>query len=197
MAPPTVSNTSKPTSSISTHLADASLTPIITTARSQPQLEALTSLTSTALTAHSAALRLGLGSPKRLMIEYPDAGPLILSSFLEPPSARKPGVGDVVDALGELDMNAGGNGGRGRGLLEGAAASVATSDDGGDGDAEDPPMLVAVIVGSGPDYAREAKKAAAKLERTGRRFQKEWTAEEAGDRGDIDSHTLQRASHRE
>ena len=47
-------------------------------------------------------------------------------------------------------------------------------------------MLVAVVVGAGPEDGREAKRAAARLERVGRNFQREWMAEEmaAVDRGD-------------
>lgn len=190
MAPPAASNPAQSTTSISTHLADPSLTPLLTTARSQPQLEALTSLTSTALTAHSTALRLGLGTPERLMVEYPGGGPLILNSFLEPPSMRNltASPAHVTDALGSLDIAADSPAAAGKGGPAAAAPPAlgeASDDDDDDvGEAEDPPMLIAVVVGSGPDEGREAQRAAARLERLGRSLQREWAAEEMADRNE-------------
>ncbi|KAI2473299.1 hypothetical protein F4781DRAFT_381380 [Annulohypoxylon bovei var. microspora] len=67
---------------LSLHLSDRALTPLITSARTRPQLEALTSLSHNALSAHESALRLGLGSPQRIVVEHAGAGPVMLQTFL-------------------------------------------------------------------------------------------------------------------
>ena len=76
------------------HLTDRALTPLITSARSPTpgrdrdqeqetsQLEALTTLSRAALSAHEAASRLGLGAPLRVAVEHRDAGPVVLQSFM-------------------------------------------------------------------------------------------------------------------
>jgi hypothetical protein len=83
--------------SLALHLSDRALTPIISSSagsgpgapddRDHDRLPALTALTSTALAAHDAAQRLDLGSPLRLVVEFADAGPVVLSAFLDPPTA--------------------------------------------------------------------------------------------------------------
>ncbi|KAI0002750.1 hypothetical protein F4779DRAFT_634981 [Xylariaceae sp. FL0662B] len=67
---------------LSLHLTDRALTPLITSSRSQAHLDALTSLSHAALSAHESALRLGLGAPRRIVVEHADAGPVLLQSFL-------------------------------------------------------------------------------------------------------------------
>ncbi|CAI4215384.1 unnamed protein product [Parascedosporium putredinis] len=188
MSPPAASNPAQSTTSISTHLADPSLTPLLTTARSQPQLEALTSLTSTALTAHSTALRLGLGTPERLMVEYPGGGPsssIPSSNPLPAKPHRAPGQRDRCPRKPRHRRRLPGCRGKGGPAAAAPLALGEASDDDDDvGEAEDPPMLIAVVVGSGPDEGREAQRAAARLERLGRSLQREWAAEEMADRNE-------------
>ncbi|RYP20512.1 hypothetical protein DL765_002757 [Monosporascus sp. GIB2] len=74
---------------LSLHLTDRALTPLITSARaSAQQLDALTSLSHTALLGHETASRLGFGVPQRVMVEHGGGGgPLLLQSFLSPSSS--------------------------------------------------------------------------------------------------------------
>ncbi|KAL9943347.1 hypothetical protein D7B24_005149 [Verticillium nonalfalfae] len=72
---------------LSLHLSDRNLHPILTSARSDTQLEALTSLATTSLTAHAAAHRLALGHPQRLMVEHGPGAPVVLTSYLDPAAA--------------------------------------------------------------------------------------------------------------
>lgn len=148
---------SEPT--LHSHLSDTSLTPLLTTARSQTTLSSLASLTSTAITAHSTSLRLNMGPPRRLLVEDPDR--LVLTSFLLPPRSR----GDADSSIG------------------GAASEAETNGTEGDRKREEenkdeelrPPMLVA-LVSAPASEGKEARRAVARLEKVGREFQKEWTA---------------------
>ncbi|KAI3326712.1 hypothetical protein HD806DRAFT_415252 [Xylariaceae sp. AK1471] len=72
--------------SLALHLTDRALTPLITSARAQQQLQSLTALSHTALNAHESALRLGLGIPQRIMVEHGE-GPVFLQTFLSPQPA--------------------------------------------------------------------------------------------------------------
>ncbi|KAI1758945.1 hypothetical protein GGR53DRAFT_515400 [Hypoxylon sp. FL1150] len=84
---------------LSLHLADRSLTPLITSSRSRPQLDALTSLTHTTLSAHESATRLGLGSPQRIMVEHAGGGPVLLQSYLRAsPSTAVPSSAGTATA---------------------------------------------------------------------------------------------------
>lgn len=167
--------------SLSLHLSDATLTPLITSASSQSHLESLTSLTSSALSSRTAVLRLGLGRPQRLMVEYPDRGPVVLHSYLDPrdadPAANAPAPALATSRPGSVKGSA----------PEDARAttrSESTPDD--DPRSEDAaPLLIGVVVAGSADEAREARRASARLERVGRDFQKEWAAE-SQDRGNED-----------
>ena len=82
------------------HLTDRAHTPFISSPLSQPgqpqealaneldqtsrqsQLQALQSLTTTALKAHNAAARFGLGLPNRIMVEHGSSGPVVLTSYV-------------------------------------------------------------------------------------------------------------------
>ncbi|KAL2757951.1 hypothetical protein ACRALDRAFT_1068415 [Sodiomyces alcalophilus JCM 7366] len=75
---------------LSLHLSDRNLNPILTSARSETQLDALTSLTSTSLTAHAAAHRLALGHPQRLIVEHGPGNPVVLTSYLDPAALSPP-----------------------------------------------------------------------------------------------------------
>ncbi|CAM1500965.1 Fc.00g101270.m01.CDS01 [Cosmosporella sp. VM-42] len=135
---------------VSLHLSDVTLTPLITSSSSQSHLESLTSLTTSALTAQTAAQRVNLGRPQRIMVEYPDRGAVVLQSYLDPR--------DVDD----------------RPAVNGDAETSTSKDEKPEDGA---PMLVGLVVAGSADDVREARRAAARLERVGREFQKEWAVE--------------------
>ncbi|CAJ2502824.1 Uu.00g102180.m01.CDS01 [Anthostomella pinea] len=94
---------------LSLHLTDRALNPLITSSssssRNSPsQLQALTSLSHTALNAHESALRLGLGSAQRIMVEHADGGPVLLQTFLnsKPSSASSSSSVAVAAAVGRI-----------------------------------------------------------------------------------------------
>ncbi|KAI1402927.1 hypothetical protein F4819DRAFT_485069 [Hypoxylon fuscum] len=195
---------------LSLHLSDRSLTPLITSSRTQPQLGALTSLTHAALSAHESALRLGLGVPQRVMVEHGAGGPVLLHSYLRadtttttaatnphpPPSsssANTPAAAtngqqtptptasasdggaeepdSVERRLQALQLQGSSS------VLDSAGALTPTHDAGAGSNEEDanaPPMLVGVVVAPNADEAREARRAAARLERVGREVQMRW-----------------------
>ncbi|KAG6313805.1 hypothetical protein E4U22_000634, partial [Claviceps purpurea] len=74
------------------HLADKNRDPIITSSSSPSQLASLTSIAAGALVSHSAIQRIGLGRPERIMVEYPDAGAVIIETFLDTPESVAPAV---------------------------------------------------------------------------------------------------------
>lgn len=143
---------------LSLHLSDVTLTPLITSSSSQSHLESLTSLTTSALTSQTAAQRVNLGRPQRIMVEYPDRGAVVLQSYLDPRDTdeRTTVNGDTNSSANAEDGNA-------------------TRDEARSEDAA--PMLVGLVVAGSADDAREARRAAVRLERVGREFQKEWAAE--------------------
>ncbi|KAL7790403.1 hypothetical protein V8C37DRAFT_384241 [Trichoderma ceciliae] len=150
---------------LSLHLTDLTLTPLITSSSSPTHLESLTSLTSSAITSQTTAQRANLGRPQRIMVEYPDSGAVVLQSYLDP---RESGDGcghssgpapaskfkDGSDADVDADVDA-----------------ARTADD------AVAPVLIGVVVAASSDDAGEARRAAARLERIGREFQKEWVAQ--------------------
>ncbi|KAI0437772.1 hypothetical protein F4803DRAFT_537366 [Xylaria telfairii] len=75
--------------SVSLHLTDRALTPLITSARDPDHLSYLTSLTQTAQAAYESAQRLGLGPAQRIMVEHGE-GPVLLQTYLSPipPASR-------------------------------------------------------------------------------------------------------------
>ncbi|KAJ6779587.1 hypothetical protein PWT90_04751 [Aphanocladium album] len=161
---------------LSLHLADDALTPLITSSRSRAHLESLTSLATSALTSRTAASRVGMGAVERIMIEYPSpaAAAVVLQSYLhvpEPPSLP----------LSDADTTASSS--------TTTTTTTTTTMGGGknlgaeDGEGEDqsgtissPPRLVSVVVAGRPQDASEARRAAARLERIGREFQSQWSA---------------------
>jgi hypothetical protein len=59
-----------------------------------------------------------------------------------------------------------------------ATANGATTEQEAHGQQEEAPMLVGIVVGATADDGKDARRAAARMERVGRQFQKEWIAEE-------------------
>ncbi|KAI1808165.1 hypothetical protein F4811DRAFT_339393 [Daldinia bambusicola] len=216
---------------LSLHLTDRALTPLITSASQSPsfpppspsssppppsRLEALTSLSHAALSAHESASRLGLGLPLRVMVEHADAGPVLLQSFLRADTSPLSTASTMASAsntatgaptAAELDpehqrRNQHGypNGDAGAGpstsavehrlqqlqlspsdavdgtpesALEDGTASASASAS-ANANANAPPMLISVVVAPSADEARDARRAAARLERVGRAIQAQW-----------------------
>ncbi|KAM3448440.1 hypothetical protein MY3296_007795 [Beauveria thailandica] len=126
--------------SLSLHLADDTLTPLITSSRSRAHLASLTSLAASALVGQAAAQRVGMGAVERIVVEYPSASAaaaVVVQSYLHAPEAGS-----------------------------GAAAGS---------EEEQVPRLVGVVVAKSPQDAKEAKRAAARLERVGRELQSRWS----------------------
>jgi len=189
------------------HLTDRTATPILTSAGTPARLDALASLTTTALASHDAALRLGLGAPQHAVIEFA-GGPVQLVSFLGPPPRRRPGSASGLasaDATtpggpaspADAGPSASAGAAPGPRLLPGQVNGLAfplsplagsgvlglAGPDGDDGDAGTAPMLLALVVAPGPDELPSARRAVARLERVGTDVQAEWAAEEESREG--------------
>ncbi|KAF8863672.1 hypothetical protein BDZ45DRAFT_107897 [Acephala macrosclerotiorum] len=188
------------------HLADRALTPILSSSRqpsssaaqSRNQAQALSSLTTTALTAYESALRLGLGVPERIMIETQSSGPIVLHSYLNPQSIQRPrsrrtqsrdaGEGIAEQTHSELRPGSGAsdNGGEQSRSYEVLVNGVLNGDNDkgeeGYNSIHHPLMLIASVVASSAADSGEARRAAARLERTGRTFQREWAREQEDSR---------------
>ncbi|KAI1056951.1 uncharacterized protein FIESC28_02420 [Fusarium coffeatum] len=171
---------------LSLHLSDSTLTPLITSASSQSHLESLTALTSSALSSQTAAQRLGLGRPQRLMVEYPDRGPVVLHSYLDPRDAVDTTTNNNTAVA--ASSRPGSAPGSSHGADPRAPRSVPAPTSHHDPRSEDAaPPLVGVVVAGSADEAREARRASARLERVGREIQKEWAAESSQERTNEDA----------
>lgn len=160
---------------LSLHLTDVTLTPLITSSTSRASLASLTSLTNGALNSRAAAQRANLGTPQRIMVEYPDDGAVVLQSYLDP----------IPDASEDkLAPTRAGPEHRGSTSSIGSMSGLP----GQELDEDAVPMLVGVVVAGSSEEAREARRAAVRLERLGREFQREWMAQDAPVVQDI--HTL-------
>ena len=176
-------------------------------AQSQAQAQALSSLTTAALAAYDSASRLDLGLPQRILIETGSSGPVILHSYLNPQSSPRPqsrqahaALGPGRDIVGQAreelrslsgmtdDTSTAAQGDEGGKLVNGDGHGETDESGLGAGEeapaAEDdgamllPPLLVATVVAAGAGDTMEARRAAARLERMGREFQKEFMREE-------------------
>ncbi|OTA02389.1 hypothetical protein A9Z42_0027410 [Trichoderma parareesei] len=158
------------------HLTDLTLTPLITSSSSPAHLESLTSLAASAITAQTAAQRASLGRPQRIMVEYPDSGAVVLQSYLDPRESGGGGLlseseaGSVSRYKRDHDHDHDHDGHDADVDADDATARTAADDAG-------PPVLIGVVVAASSDDAREARRAAARLERIGREIQKEWAAQ--------------------
>ncbi|KAL7942409.1 hypothetical protein V8C42DRAFT_155712 [Trichoderma barbatum] len=144
---------------LSLHLTDLTLTPLITSSSSPTHLESLTSLTSSAITSQTTAQRANLGRPQRIMVEYPDSGAIVLQSYIDPREVHCESESVSKYKHDDADADA-----------DPDDATARTDDNAA-------PVLIGVVVAASSDDAREARRAAARLERIGREFQKEWAAQ--------------------
>ncbi|TQV92865.1 hypothetical protein IF1G_08168 [Cordyceps javanica] len=179
--------------SLSLHLADDALAPLITSSRSRAHLESLTALATSALTSQTAAHRVGMGAVERIMVEYPPpaAAAVVLQSYLHPPSPPPPPTSTTTGSaaaaaaaaepspLAQGESSIGGSGsGSGSSSNRGNSDGSATGEEeGGEYEKQQSaPRLVSVVVARSPQEAREAQRASARLERVGREFQSQWSA---------------------
>lgn len=174
---------------LSLHLTDRALNPLLssasTTASSSNHdlstadnvpgnAHALDSLTLAANTAFESAKRLGLGLPQRVMVETSNGGPILLHSFMGPQA-----IGLQAGARREQDGRVGGmtenSGNEGYGTAMAVnGAHINKESQSEELSVEAPPLLIATVVGGSAEELREARRAAVKLERIGRGFQREW-----------------------
>ncbi|KAI8300206.1 hypothetical protein K4K61_009953 [Colletotrichum sp. SAR11_59] len=175
--------------SLALHLTDRALNPILTSAHSQSQLEALTSLTTTSLTAHAAANRFSLGPAQRIIVEHGPGSPVVLSSFLNGADALPNGgeTSAAASAAAAAAATSDNTPTASRPATSGPSSATAATPGGAAQGAADTktddtenaaPMLVGVVVAATGEEAMEARRAAGRLERVGREFQREWAAEE-------------------
>lgn len=185
------------------HLADKSLAPITSSSR-QPsssaaqmrsQAQALSSLTNTALVAYETASRLGLGLPERILIETQSSGPIVLHSYLNPLSIHRPqsrrvrsrnsGVAVAEETRAEMrsihEVTDNGYAEQHSPSCEVLVNGVEDSETGaeeGNDSLHQPPLLIASVVAPTSADSGNARRAAARLERTGRTFQRECVQEQ-------------------
>ena len=188
------------------HLADRALTPILSSSRnpsssrnsqSQTQAQALSSLTTAAITAYDMAARLGLGLPQRIMIETQSSGPTIFHSYINPPSTQRPQIPHAQDQenvqgiveqaqdglrplTGTTDAGSVDEPGESSEVLvNGIPHNEEVVEEDEESSIQPPPLLIASVVAPTAADAIDARRAAARLERTGREFQREWLREQA------------------
>lgn len=171
------------------HLSDIALSPILSSSNTSSR--ALQSLATSALTASDLASRLGLGTPQRMMIET--TGPLILHSFLNPPSQPAPPktaqaiLEQARDELRPLSgtTETGSPTQRERQLTgsstvpNGATTMTSTNKTSEESNSAQPPLLVATVIAPTASDAGEARRLAGRIEKIGKDFQREWVAEQA------------------
>ena len=156
---------------LSLHLADDALTPLITSSRSRAHLESLTSLATSALSSQTAAQRVGMGAVERIMVEYP--GAVVLQTYLqgsEDSSSNNNRSSTTMPRGGSISTSAS------------KKTTTTAGEEGEEGEEEEEdmgaPRLVGVVVAGRAQEAGEAKRAAARRERVGREFQSQWAASE-------------------
>ena len=182
------------------HLADRALNSILssssstqspssrhTTSQSQSQFQSLSSLTTTAISAHDTALRLGLGLPQRIMVETHSSGPLVLTSYLHSPDRSRATLEQPhgnQHSLGETSDDGCSPEDHANGLDE--EAYIPRDVCVGEFERRNrPPLLIATVVAPSATEIGEARRSAAQLETTGRDFQREWSRKQVEDSGAV------------
>ena len=142
-----------------------------------------------------------MGNPQRIMVEYPDRGPVVLQSYLDPPDIDTSHI-NRRDHSKKADVAGGHSKGTGsrtsntssdtdgegshRGRLDQSAAQVhragLSSPKLHSGKPEDStvPTLIGLVVAGSVEDVGEARRAALRLEKFGRDFQKQWTSDGSG-----------------
>ncbi|KAH8670978.1 hypothetical protein BX600DRAFT_434115 [Xylariales sp. PMI_506] len=186
---------------LSLHLADRTLTPLVTSARTEPQLQALSATSHTAFLAHEAASHLGHGKPQRIMVEHGPDGPVLLHSFLSPAGDDTSSSSSSTTSAPSPESataNAVSTARQRQRSLENRMSSLSTAttaalqqqysgltapedpDVAGGGawgeedDPSAPPMLLTTVIAPGADSVLDARRASARLERVGREVQHRW-----------------------
>lgn len=119
------------------------------------------------------------------MVEYPDRGPVVLHSYLDPRDAVD--TTSTNNAAAAISSRPGSAPGSSHGADPRAPRSEPAPTSHNDPRSEDAaPPLVGVVVAGSADEAREARRASARLERVGREIQKEWAAESSQERANED-----------
>ncbi|KAH6722089.1 hypothetical protein BKA61DRAFT_468953 [Leptodontidium sp. MPI-SDFR-AT-0119] len=174
------------------HIADRALNPILSSSQSpsghdtssqlRRQFQTLSTLTTAAINAYDTASRLGLGAPQRIMMETQSSGPVVLTSYLQSPVRGRATVEQTQETrrlLGENVEERSAREAQANGVDDGAHESR-------DGELESrnrPPLLIATVVASSATEVGEARRSAARLERIGRDFQREWPRKQADNSG--------------
>ncbi|TQS37265.1 hypothetical protein Golomagni_02271 [Golovinomyces magnicellulatus] len=185
------------------HLADRALSPIFCSASSEAttdisgatQASALSSLTNTGVTAYDISQRVGAGTPLRIIVETKRSGPLLLTSYLNPPltgmrdnqnSSRnktRSSGSDPRDLGCRSDSDKSGISTKGR---EKYFTNTSDSTIGQDfksegqntyGYSPSPPLLIASVIARSSTEAPEAQKAMTRLVKAGRECQIAWIKE--------------------
>ncbi|KAK8014195.1 hypothetical protein PG990_007491 [Apiospora arundinis] len=151
---------------LAVHLADRTRTPLISSARSQQQAQALSTLTHSALLAHESAMRLGLGNPQRIIVEHSSNGPLLFQSFIETAAAQHDSLQGIP---AQVDVNP-----------DGTNQIERSSEIPIDGGTDEAPMLLSTVVAPTSESALEAKRTGSKLERIGQAIQSSWAGSDSG-----------------
>ncbi|EPE30408.1 hypothetical protein GLAREA_03375 [Glarea lozoyensis ATCC 20868] len=173
-------------SNLAHHLTDLTLTPILSSSQSsnsippptsspnQTTAQALTQLTTTALTAYNLSQRLALGPPQRILIST-TSGASILHSYLTQPPSVSTQIPSPLPASQSIVSSA---------RLDLRPLSADTNVDGENGEqpwrngVEDErrqvPMLIATVIAPRAGEAGEGRRMAARLERIGRVVQRDW-----------------------
>ena len=103
------------------------------------------------------------------MVEYPNRGAVVLQSYIEP----QPHGHDEHHQ--QLQPPTAANSAASRPVSKSSrGASLPGTESGGE---DGPPRLVGVVVAGSADQTKEARRAAARLERVGREFQREWASD--------------------
>ncbi|PBP20564.1 hypothetical protein BUE80_DR008688 [Diplocarpon rosae] len=166
------------------HLCDRALTPVVSSSRrssstdsnsaSRRQSQALAAFTAASITAYDTASRLGLGLPQRVMVETWASGPIALTSYLQSSGHGRAVAEHAPDSLQHINGTFDESRETGDLLANGTVHAEVSGAGESENKQQNSPLLIASVIASSSVEIGEARRAAAKLERTGRDFQREW-----------------------